>query len=121
MSIMNFRIYDRVRKEMFDVTEIKYCSNGTYVKYDSSVEWISVTDNNNNNCVMVGSGILDKNGVEIFESDIVVADAQCPGGKDFKGVVRFYECGFFIDDVDCAIPLFDEVDTREVVGNIHKS
>lgn len=115
MSIANYKIYDSTKGEMYKVTELSYRPDGVYIKHENSIEWINTTDTNY--ILQVGSGFKDINGFEIFEGDIVETIPVCPGEKDFRGVVKFYDCCFLVDNGKDAIALFDEVTPRKIVGH----
>ncbi|VHB88356.1 YopX family protein [Streptococcus pyogenes] len=81
--------------------------------------------------VMQSTGLFDKNGVEIFENDIVlttrfIGRADENGGfyeyeKDYKGVVRMLEGAWVIGTGKDVVDLWTEADENEVIGNIHQN
>jgi len=65
------------------------------------------------------TGLNDKNETKIFEGDIVKRESMAHGGIDFIGTVVFREGAYLVDNGKDGIPLFTEIDTLEIIGNIH--
>ena len=78
--------------------------------------------------LMQSTGLFDKNGKEIFESDIVKTTrffgrADESGGfyeyeKEFIGIVKQLEGAWVIDTEKGAVYLWSDIDENEVLGNI---
>lgn len=61
------------------------------------------------------TGLLDKNGKEIYEGDII-------RGYKINAVVTFTDGGFwFVDNANCDGGYRTEQEVREVVGNIYEN
>lgn len=81
--------------------------------------------------LMQSTGLVDKNGKEIFDGDIVrttrfLGRADEIGGfyeyeKDYVGVVKVLEGSWVIDTGIVAVRLWSEIDESEVLGNIYEN
>ena len=67
------------------------------------------------------TGLLDKNGVLIFEGDRVIIDSElfmC-SEHGFEGVVTYNECAFYVESGTNGHNLWSDSYQIEVIGNIH--
>lgn len=112
-----FRAFLLETKSMHDVLEIDFSRKMAYLKFEDVSEWYWFKEF----ILMQSSGLKDKNGVEIFEADILTSNVQpCKMVnpiKDGYGVVRFENGMFKLG----AISLVTFISKMEVIGNIYEN
>ncbi len=116
-----FRCWDEPNKTMRFNDEIVIWSGQVYInekkKLDSIIKGYSCLPKH----LMQSTGLKDKNGVEIFEGDVLTSNVQpCKMVnpiKDGYGVVRFENGMFKLG----AISLVTFISKMEVIGNIYEN
>ena len=115
--VPKFRAFLLETKSMHDVLEIDFSRKMAYLKFEDVSEWYWFKEF----ILMQSSGLKDKNGVEIFEADVLTSNVQpCKMVnpiKDGYGVVRFENGMFKLG----AISLVTFISKMEVIGNIYEN
>ncbi|HGC7052507.1 TPA: YopX family protein [Streptococcus agalactiae] len=128
--IPNFRAFNKETKKMYGVDgfelsvhKIYRCSLADDEFRCGRLETFHfVEDNFDDYILMQSTGMFDKNGVEIFDGDIVLTTRLIDYTyKNFKGVVKMLEGRWLIDTGKDAVGLWTEVDENEAIGNIYQN
>ena len=121
MRIVKFRVYNDLLKNYLPDDSVCILPNGDIVLYNL-VAVIAAYKRPSDmlegeNTVEQFTGLEDKNGVNIYEGDILIDDT---GEPVEYWVVKFSDGGFIGECAGVVEPLF-ELTNLEVVGNIHKN
>ncbi|MFB0715108.1 YopX family protein [Enterococcus faecalis] len=123
--IPKFRAWEPDVKYMNDqvrVTSNRFGSGEVWVEATESFGWIELKPEH----LMQSIGLKDKNGVEIFEGDIV---QYRDGEYSYLGIVKRDCYQFFIDGIEPddnydfidVSNTFDGTSSLEILGNIHEN
>ncbi|HGI5938443.1 YopX family protein [Streptococcus agalactiae] len=117
--IPKFRAWSKKFKRMYEVTLIDYENGDVGLKDEHG--GVAIGDIKQL-ILMQSTGMFDKNGVEIFDGDIVLTTRLIDYTyKNFKGVVKMLEGRWLIDTGKDAVGLWTEVDENEAIGNIYQN
>ena len=121
--IPKFRAWDRTRNEMIDVDEIHFY-NGKLDFIGDAITFMRTVDEIE---LMQSTGLFDKNGVEIFEGDVVQFE-DCYTESDFlyinKGIIEWSQGSFTVtnrDSVEMEDLLDGEILDVTIIGNIYEN
>lgn len=121
MRIVKFRVYNDLLKNYLPDDSVCILPNGDIVLYNLAAMIAAYKRPSEmlegENTVELFTGLKDKNGVNIYEGDILIDDT---GEPIEYWVVKFSEGGFIGECAGVAESLF-ELTNLEVVGNIHKN
>ena len=126
--IPRYRAWDILRKEMNYKIMVGNCDtddeNWTcpIIWIEKRKEWLHFDDYDS---IMQSTGLVDKNGKEIFEGDIVrqVRTQPTTENEVIIGVITMLEGAWLIMN-DCeklASDLWSETDENEIIGNIYEN
>ena len=121
MRITKFRVYNDLLKNYLPDDSVCILPNGDIVLYNLAAMIAAYKRPSEmlegENTVELFTGLKDKNGVNIYEGDILIDDT---GEPIEYWVVKFADGGFIGECAGVAEALF-ELTQLEVVGNIHEN
>lgn len=124
--ISKFKAWHKSMQRMSEVLAISFERQKVKIRHLRGTTHMTVPFNDVE--LMQSTGLFDKNGKEIFESDIVKTTiffgrADESGGfyeyeKELIGIVKQLEGTWVIDTEKGAVYLWSDIDENEVLGNI---
>ncbi|MBU1145897.1 MAG: YopX family protein [Firmicutes bacterium] len=129
MRTIRFRAWDKLNNLMCEVDEIHWCKGGIMVfgpGHHIANDWLK----NDEIILMQYTGYKARNGVEIYEGDIIYAKIDNGGDgidepyivDEVQGTVIMKDGCFGFEDKDNGFYGIDVADHHdvEIIGNIHK-
>ncbi|AQL54534.1 TPA: hypothetical protein KG967_002868 [Enterococcus faecalis] len=126
--IPKFRAWDKKYKKMMKVNQIDFEKKTVWLEADNGdhENRHTLTREFKDVILMQSTGLKDKNGVEIFEGDIV---QYRDGEYSYLGIVKRDCYQFFIDGIEPddnydfidVSNTFDGTSSLEILGNIHEN
>ncbi|MEQ9810323.1 YopX family protein [Streptococcus jiangjianxini] len=121
--IPNFRAWDNHFKVMYEVKSIVY-TLGSMLCVNRNALYPERTLYFEDAPLMQSTGILDNNGVEIFEGDIIKATYKSDYydfDREYIGEIKYIGSSWMVVSNSELMWLITDFDTNEVIGNIYEN
>lgn len=121
MNNLKFRAWDKLQEEMWHVRSINF---------DTDIVWLVESEDEPDQAFMVKNtdviveqftGLYDKNGVEIYDGDVLFYSAFATHTND--RIVKFHDGAWVVEMVrsgQCGLLNGSGAEEYEVIGNIHE-
>jgi len=132
MRTIKFRAWNKQDKTMNDVSYLSFLQGG--IKADGAGYylgngWATCNERFNHDCdvkLMQFTGLVDKNGEEIYEGDVVITNQPTYDDEPTKNIITFSRGAFIIQDCGVNekldIPLYEYgSEYIEIIGNIYEN